>query len=207
MSGIEMKGFEDLKRDIERFSKIVQDEVIKAAEDAAAQVVKSAVEAVAPRDTGQLASSVKVFENQDRKALTGQTRRWLLIGPEKKKNFYGFFLQKGWIWSKGRRKRAATGNTHSQSGPTTGSHRIPQHKWFPDPAQVEARAFEGGGPHSKRQSNQIQDNSYSLKITWLRLIRRFHFDNILPCFWGSNCKNGLLSALMDTTKDERNMIL
>jgi hypothetical protein len=144
MSGIEMKGFEDLKRNVEQFSKIVQDEAIKAAEDAAAQVVKSAVEAAAPRDTGQLASSVKVFESQDRKALTGQTRRRLLIGPEKKKGFYGFFLQKGWIWSKGRRKRAATGNTHSQSGPTEGSHRISPHQWFPDPAQVEAQAYEAG---------------------------------------------------------------
>jgi hypothetical protein len=144
MSGIEMKGFEELKRNVEQFSKIVQDEAIKAAEDAAAQVVKSAVEAAAPRDTGQLASSVKVFESQDRKALTGQTRRRLLIGPEKKKGFYGFFLQKGWIWSKGRRKRAASGHTHSQSGPTEGRHRISPHKWFPDPAQVEAQAFEAG---------------------------------------------------------------
>jgi hypothetical protein len=40
MSGIKMKGFEDLKRNVEQFSKIVQDEAIKAAEDAAAQVVK-----------------------------------------------------------------------------------------------------------------------------------------------------------------------
>jgi hypothetical protein len=76
--------------------------------------------------------------------LTGQTRRRLLIGPEKKKGFYGFFLQKGWIWSKGRRKRAASRNTHSQSGPTEGSHRIPPHPWFPNSAQVEARAQATG---------------------------------------------------------------
>jgi HK97 gp10 family phage protein len=144
MAGIEMKGFEDLKRDIEKFSKVVQDEAIQAAEDAAAQVVKAAVEAAAPRDTGQLASSIQVFESRDRKALTGQARRRLLIGPEKKKGFYGFFLQKGWIWSKGRRKRAASGNTHSQSGPTEGSHRIPPHPWFPDSAAIEARARAAG---------------------------------------------------------------
>jgi hypothetical protein len=144
MAGIEMKGFEDLKRNVEGFSKVVQDEAIKAAEDAAAQVVKTAVEAAAPRETGQLASSVRIFESQDRKVLSGQSRRRLLIGPEKKKGFYGFFLQKGWIWSKGRRKRAATSNTHSQSGPTAGSHRIPPHRWFPDPAQVEAKALEAG---------------------------------------------------------------
>jgi hypothetical protein len=144
MAGIEMKGFEDLMRNVEQFSKIVQDEAIKAAEDAAAQVIKAAVETAAPRETGQLASSVRIFESQDRKVLSGQSRRRLLIGPDKRKGFYGFFLQKGWIWSKGRRKRSATSNTHSQSGPTEGSHRIPPHPWFPDPLQVEAQAFEAG---------------------------------------------------------------
>jgi hypothetical protein len=144
MAGIEMKGFEDLKRNVEQFSKVVQDEAIQAAEDAAAKVVKTEVEAAAPRDTGQLASSIQVFESRDRRALTGQTRRRLLIGPEKKKGFYGFFLQKGWIWSRGRRKRAASGNTHSQSGPTEGSHRIPPHPWFPNPAEVETRAQVAG---------------------------------------------------------------
>jgi hypothetical protein len=107
MAGIEMKGLEDLKRNVEQFSKVVQDEAIQAAEDAAAKVVKTAVETASPRESGQLASSVQIFESRDRKALTGQTRRRLLIGPEKKKGFYGFFLQKGWIWSKGRRKRTA----------------------------------------------------------------------------------------------------
>jgi hypothetical protein len=51
-----MKGFEDLKRDIERFSKVVQDKALPAAEDSAAQVVKTAVEAADPRDFGQIAS-------------------------------------------------------------------------------------------------------------------------------------------------------
>jgi hypothetical protein len=132
MSGIEMKVFDQLRRDAERFGKAVADEALKAAEDAAAQVVKQAVETAAPRRTGQLASSVKIFESMDRAALSGQARRRLLVGPEKRKGFYGFFLEKGWIWSKGRRKRAATGNTHSQSGPTEGSHRIPHHKCFTD---------------------------------------------------------------------------
>jgi hypothetical protein len=144
MAGIEMKGFEDLKRNVEQFSMVVQDEAIKAAEDAAAQVVKTTVETAAPRNTGKLASSVQVFESRDRKALTGQTRRRLLIGPDKRKGFYGFLLQKGWIWSKGRRKRTATGTTHSQSGPTEGSHRIPPQQWFPDSAAIEAKARAAG---------------------------------------------------------------
>jgi hypothetical protein len=144
MAGIEMKGFEDLKRNIEQFSKVLQDEAIQAAEDAAAQVVKAEVEAAARRESGQLASSVQIFESRDRKALTGQTRRRLLIGPDKRKGFYGFFLQKGWIWSKGRRRRVAKGNTRSQSGPTEGSHRIPPYPWFPNPAEVEAKAQVAG---------------------------------------------------------------
>jgi hypothetical protein len=74
MAGVEIKGFEQLCRDVEAFEKMVVDEAVKAAEDAAAQVVKTAVEAAAPRKTGQLASSVQVFESQDRRALTGQSR-------------------------------------------------------------------------------------------------------------------------------------
>ena len=144
MAGIEVRGFEELRRNVAAVEKAVADEALKAAEDAAAQVVTQAVEAAAPRRTGQLASSVKIFESQDRKTLTGQTRRRLLVGPDKRKGFYGFFLQKGWIWSKGRRKRAASGNTHSQSGPTEGSHRIPPQKWFPDEAAIEVKAFSAG---------------------------------------------------------------
>jgi hypothetical protein len=71
-------------------------------------------------------------------------RRRLLIGPEKKKGYYGFFLEKSWTWSRRRRRRAATGNIHLQAGSTEGSHRIPPHPWFPNPAEVEARAQAAG---------------------------------------------------------------
>jgi hypothetical protein len=144
MAGVEIKGFQELIRNCNYLSKDVLERALQAAEDAAAQVVRQAVESAAPRKTGQLAGSVNVFEGIDRKALSGSPRRRLLIGPGKKKGFYGFFLQKGWIWSKGRRKRAATGNTHSQSGPTKGSHRIPPHPWFPNSAEVETRARAAG---------------------------------------------------------------
>ena len=144
MAGVEIKGFQELVRNCNYLSRGVLEKALQAAEDAAAQVVRQSVESSAPRKTGQLARSVDVFEGVDRKALTGSSRRRLLFGPGKKKGFYGFFLQKGWIWSKGRRKRAASGNTHSQSGRTEGSHRIPPHTWFPDPAEVEARARAAG---------------------------------------------------------------
>ena len=144
MAGVEVKGFQELVRNCNYFSKDVLEKALQAAEDAAAQVVRQTVESAAPRKTNQLAESINVFEGIDRKALSGSPRRRLLIGPGKKKGFYGFFLQKGWIWSKDRRKRAATGNTHSQSGPTEGSHRILPHPWFPNPADVETRAQAAG---------------------------------------------------------------
>ena len=144
MAGVEIKGFEELRRNVATLEKAIVDKALKAAEDAAAQFVKQAIEAAAPRKTGQLASSVKIFESQNRKTLSGQTRLRILVGPEKKKGFYGFFLEKGWISSRGRRRRVATGSTHSQSGPTEGSRRVPPHPWFPNPADVEARARAAG---------------------------------------------------------------
>ena len=96
MAGIEVKGFEELRRNAERLGKAIAEEAVTAAEDAAARVVKSAVESAAPRKSGQLESSVRIFEGVDRKALTGSIRRRLLIGPEKRKGFYGYFLDVGW---------------------------------------------------------------------------------------------------------------
>jgi hypothetical protein len=151
MAGIEMKGFEDLKRDVERFSKIVQDEALNAAEEAAANVIVRIVEAAAPRKTGDLAGSVKVVESHDRQQLTGNTRRRLLIGPTKKKGYYGFFLDKGWrhplgpritlstrrgnVFTTGRLARPSSGNTHSQRG-VSGYRTIAPRYWFTKLAQA-----------------------------------------------------------------------
>jgi hypothetical protein len=144
MAGVEMKGFEELVRNCSYLSKTVLEQALQAAEDAAAEVVRQAVESAAPRKTGQLAESVAVFEGIDRTALSGSQRRRLLVGPDKRKGFYGFFLEKGWTWSKGRRKRVATGNMHSQSGPTEGTHKISPHPWFPDQISVEEKAYAAG---------------------------------------------------------------
>ncbi len=62
---------------------------VTAAKDTAARVVRAAVESAAPRKSGQLKSRVRIFEGLDRRALTGSIRRRLLIGPEKRKGFYG----------------------------------------------------------------------------------------------------------------------
>jgi hypothetical protein len=121
MSGIEMKGFEQLRRDAERFGKAVADEALKAAEDAAAEAAKSVIESAAPRKSGQLAGSVSIVESHDKSALTGETRRRLLVGPTKKKGFYGFFLDKGW------RHAGRAGRKGTKAG---AGRSIPATHWF-----------------------------------------------------------------------------
>lgn len=96
VSGVEIKEFEELKWNAERFGKAIAEEAVTAAQDAAARGIKSAVESAAPRKSGRLASSVRVFEGVDRKELTGSIRRRLLIGPEKRKGCYGYFVDVGW---------------------------------------------------------------------------------------------------------------
>jgi hypothetical protein len=53
MPGIEIKGFEELRRNTEHICKNVLDRAIQAAEGAAAQVIRQAVESSAPRRSGQ----------------------------------------------------------------------------------------------------------------------------------------------------------
>lgn len=96
MAGVEIRGFEELRRIAERLGKAIAEEAVTAAEDAAARVIKSAVESAAPRKSGRLESSVRIFEGIDRRALTGSIRWRLLIGPEKRKGFYGYFVDVGW---------------------------------------------------------------------------------------------------------------
>ena len=145
MAGIEIRGFEELKRNAEKFGKAVAEEALLAAENAAAAAVKRAVEAAAPRKTGQLAGSVIVYESLDSKALTGSPRRRLLVGPAKKKGYYGFFLEKGWISTgRARRARKATETTHSQRG-ISGGRAVPPNPWFSSAAvAVESEALKAG---------------------------------------------------------------
>ncbi len=95
MAGIEVRGFEELRKNTEHLSRVVADEAIRAAEDAAAAVFKAAVTAAAPVRTGSLKRATIVYECVDRKALTGSNRRRLLVGPDKRKGFYGYFYEMG----------------------------------------------------------------------------------------------------------------
>jgi len=72
-------------------------EAVPAAEDAAAIVYRDAARAAAPRKTGQLAASIKVIEGRPiTGTLMGETRKRLFAGPEKKKGYYGYWLEHGW---------------------------------------------------------------------------------------------------------------
>lgn len=145
MAGIEIRGFDELRRNTERLCRAIEDEAVRAAEDAAAAVIKAAVRASAPRRTGALAASVAVFEGKDRRALTGLTRRRLLVGPEKRKGYYGYFVEHGWLTAGSRRRaRAAQASTHGQKG-AAAARRIPPKPWFARAAAtVEVQAWEAG---------------------------------------------------------------
>ncbi len=133
MAGVEFKGLDDLRRQFANISKVVSEEALEAGEDAAAKVFRDAAKNAAPRNSGQLASSIRIIVKKARdklSSLQGAAFRKVYVGPEKKKGYYGFFVEKGYTWSKGRRSRRATATTHSQRGPTAGSKRIPARPWF-----------------------------------------------------------------------------
>ena len=160
MAGVKLSGMEELKRNTRQIADVLLVEALDAAQDAAAQVVKEAIEAAAPvsktppskHTSGNLRAHI-VIALAKAKGLTTtgiqKAVRRVLIGPSKKEAYYSYFLEMGWNWSKGKRKRQAYKNrlggmTHSQSGKTEGTHRIEPHKWFPKPSSFENAAFEAG---------------------------------------------------------------
>lgn len=124
-------------------------EAIPAAEVAAARVFRDAARAAAPvqtvvnsrvgvmYDSGQLKRSINIIEGKDRSQLfvtpemgPSPRRRRLFVGPEKKKGYYGFFLEKGHKTAGSKRvKRKSTSTTHSQAGVET-SRTVPARPWF-----------------------------------------------------------------------------
>ncbi len=152
MPGIEIRGFEELRRNAERFSKSIAANALRAAEDAAALVVKAGMEHAAPRGSHvrrrngfiRIAKSIIIYEARALRSLTESGNRRLLVGPSSKAP-HAFWLEKGWL-AMGRRRRAriATATTHSQSG-TPGGKRIAGRPWAAAAAHgIEAEAFEAG---------------------------------------------------------------
>jgi HK97 gp10 family phage protein len=136
MAGIEADEFGALVKMLES----IPEEAVPAAQDAAAEVFKAAAIAAAPVESGQLKGSIKIFKSKNRN-LTGREFTRVLIGPEKKKGYYGFFLEKGWTATGPKRRgRKATKSAHSQRG-VSGGRKIPDKPWFePAMRQAEARA-------------------------------------------------------------------
>ena len=99
-------------------------EVLPDVQIAAAKAVKDVIVVGTPQRTGQLKQSVDVFFSTDRK--TGRVGR-ILIGPEKRKGFYGYFLAKGWIPTGPRRRRRVSGTErgHGQAGIEATGAKIP----------------------------------------------------------------------------------
>lgn len=156
MAAIEIRGFEGLVRDTERFSKDIARKALLAAENAAAEVVRLELVRVAPRGKRvrrrksrgwlRIAQSIIIYEARAvaRGVLSGVGRRRLLVGPSKYAP-HAFWREKGWT-SAGPRRRArrATQTTHSQSG-VTGGKRVRARPWAkPAAERIEPAAFEAG---------------------------------------------------------------
>jgi hypothetical protein len=131
---VEFRGLDRLREAFDAFTEKVEDEAVTAAEDAAAAVFRQEIQAAAPRRTGQAAASVEIVESRSRDRLAistpaGARTARLFVGPTKRKGFYLFFVDQGWKWTKGRRKRTGEPRAHSHSG-TTAYKTIPGTFWF-----------------------------------------------------------------------------
>jgi hypothetical protein len=146
MAGFENDEFEALRGLLLATSK----EAVPAGEDAAARVYLQAARAAAPIETtgnpfgkyrnatskhpGQLKGSIKIIRTRNRSTLSteigGNTIMRIFVGPEKKKGYYGFFVEKGHKTAGPHRiARKSSGSTHSQSGVTSRGNIAP-HPWF-----------------------------------------------------------------------------
>ena len=145
MAGIEFKGMDQLKKDVEELETRIGMYAMIAAEDAAAKIFETAIYQAVPHKTGQLASAVVIIDKGASKQLTGgqKGRRGLYVGIEKKKGYYGFFLDKGFtaMGRSGRRLRRSTKTTHSQMGVESG-HRIAGTNWFTHAVQGAMNAAQ-----------------------------------------------------------------
>lgn len=89
----------DAFKEVSKFLAGVSREAVPAGEDAAAKVFLAAAQAAAPKKSGGLQRSIKIVKGKSKRLFsTGndlgeQARKF--VGPEKKKGYYGFFVEKG----------------------------------------------------------------------------------------------------------------
>jgi len=154
-----VEGVEEFERTLLEFGRAIEFDAVREAEDAAAAAVVRVIEANAPRDKGDLAKAIDIVESTDRRALTKGARRRLLVGPNKKMGFYGFWLDTGWKHPTGPREKKQTrrgrqyttgrrarqnGRAHSQQG-VSGFVQVRPRYWFTKLApQMQSAARNAG---------------------------------------------------------------
>jgi len=158
MAGFEQEAFNALRDMLAGVAK----EAVPEAEMAAAKVFRTAARAAAPVDSGQLRASINVIEGKDKTALSTQAgesaRRRLFVGPEKKKGYYGFFLEKGHRTAGPHRVKCGTGGIgHSQAGVVT-QRTVPGRPWF-EPAIRSAEASAMSAAESAFNTKLAELNS------------------------------------------------
>jgi hypothetical protein len=151
MAETEIEAFNALKRLLEAAST----EAAAEAMNAAASVYLEAARAAAPVGSGslshlsgQLRESIKIIKSNKSKIMSsmqGNISQRVFVGPEKKKGFYGYFVEKGHKTA-GRHRigRGSTNKTHSQKG-SASKGSVAARPWFERVIQAaESRAIEEG---------------------------------------------------------------
>ena len=112
MAGIKIEGLDAILKQLRDIGATATMEALEAAENAAAQLVKERLRQAAPvgstatrdKHPGQLRRSIRVVKYKDRAQLhglvsmtidRGATQK-MVIGPERKTGYYGYFLEHGW---------------------------------------------------------------------------------------------------------------
>jgi hypothetical protein len=152
MAETEIEAFNALKRLLEAAST----EAAAAAIDAAANVYLEAARAAAPvgssrkshHSSGQLRQSIQIIKSNKTKMLSsmqGNISQRVFVGPEKRKGYYGFFVEKGHKTAGPHRiGRQSTRTTHSQRGSKSRGSVAPR-VWFESAIRsAEGRAIEEG---------------------------------------------------------------
>jgi len=99
MAGIKVTGLEQLRARTAALSKMAAEEALIAAENAAASLIRDSQRTAAPvGPTGKLRRSIRIFKGRVKSLVAGGRTTAvarILIGPEKKTGYYGFFREKG----------------------------------------------------------------------------------------------------------------
>lgn len=120
MAVVEVHGFSEFAEKLRGIPQSLGETILRDSLMAAADVYKGAIEANAPRRTGNLAGNIDIAEIQTKEYSRPDLGIRLKVGPTRRKGFYGYWLEEGWkATGRHRRARKASGTTHGQAGVTT----------------------------------------------------------------------------------------